>query len=363
MTAGALGGWAVGRAEAALHGWWREEGRPQVASLDWEQYGRMAQAVCCSLSPRPSFGQFTYRHHPPEERGGKPYDMPLSYFDSGGEGEPLIAIGGLINVVQRFEFMAIDAQPEVRVIAVDLAGRGRSGWMRDIEDYGMDSYIEQLEQCMDHFGLSACSLCGSSMGGSIAIRFASLYPERVRRIVLNDSAPYIPVERRTHRAKAVARHYVFSSPAQMIRRTGAASKPFGPIPESSLLHVSYHQTRWSGKENGRMYRHDLRAMLSYKEEAKQSLDLWREWSEVRCPVLLLHGMLSDATTPDTIDRMRGHDGLSVLHIADTGHTPPLYEGLLTRQIVSWLLNDEPFAEDRHHQLATTADKRVFAGAG
>lgn len=362
MTADGPDDSAVGRTEAALHDWWRGEGRPPAASLQWEQYERMAQAIGDSLGPRPDLGQFIYRHQPPEMQEDKPYEMPLSYLDAGGEGEPLIAIGGLINVVQRFEFMAIDALPEVRVIALDLAGRGRSGWMRDIEDYGMDSYVEQLGQCMDHLGLSSCSLCGSSMGGSIAIRFASLYPDRVRRIVLNDSAPFIPVERRTRRARAVARYYVFSSPAQMVRRTGAASKPFGPVPESSLLHIGYHQTRWSGRENGRVYRHDLRAMLAYREEAKQSLDLWREWSGVRCPVLLLHGMLSDATSPESIERMRGHGGLSVLHVADTGHTPQLYEGALIRQVVDWMMNDEPFAEDRHHQPAALAGERVFAGA-
>lgn len=352
---------AVGRAETALRGWWLEEGEPSPNSLSWEHYGRLIKAIDRTLEPHFRTGQFIYRHDSAGD-GGKPYEVPLSFLDAGGEGDAVVAIGGLINVVQRFSWMAADALQEVRVIAIDLAGRGRSGWLRDLEDYSLDTYVAQLGQCLDHFGFDSCTLCGSSLGGSIALRFASKFPSRVRRIVLNDSAPFLPAERRVRRARAVARHYVFSSPGQMIRRTGAASKPFGPVPDSVLLYTGHHQTRWSGSENGRVYRHDLRAMVAYRTEAQDCLDLWREWSEVECPVLLLHGMQSDAISGKVIDRMREHQGLSVLHVANTGHTPPLCDGDLTRRIVDWMQDDKPFEEDRHHQPTSLEGERVFAVA-
>lgn len=355
-------GFAAERGEAAMLDQHHRLGAPATAELTWSQYGRLVEAVDNALEPRPPMRSFAYRHAPVGDDGGKPYEVPLSYFDAGGGGEPVVAVGGLVNVVQRFEFMALDALPELRLIALDLAGRGRSGWLRDIEDYGLDTYVEQLAQCLDRLGIDACTLCGSSLGGSIAIRYAARNPERVRRIVLNDSAPFIPVERRARRARAVARHYVFSSPHQMIRRTGAASKPFGPVPESVLLHTCHYQTRWSDTEDGRVYRHDLRAMEAYRVEARASLDLWREWEAIRCPVLLLHGELSDATSEKTIDRMRRHDGLSVLHVADTGHTPPLCDGTLTRRVVDWVLDDTPFAEDGRHQPPTLSARPVFADA-
>ena len=104
----------------------------------------------------------------------------------------------------------------------------------------------------------------------------------------------------------------------MFRRTGAAAKHEGPAPDAVLLHSAHNKTCWSENENGRIYRHDLRAMLAYRAEADSSLDLWNEWNQLRCPVLLLHGTQSDSTTNETVDRMRNHDNISVIHVEDTG---------------------------------------------
>ena len=67
---------------------------------------------------------------------------------------------------------------------------------------------------------------------------------------------------------------------------------------------------------------------------------------MQCPVLLIHGVESDATTEETITRMRGHGGLSVIHVPDTGHTPTLSDGLLIGEVARWVHDDRPFGEDR-----------------
>lgn len=344
---------AVAQATEALLDWYRSVGSPRLATFDWARYEAMIAAVADAIPRRPVPRSLLYEHpvtcQHPEFGIGKPYPVPTSYSDSETDGEVVIAIGGLVNVVQRFDFMASDAAPALRILSLDLAGRGLSGWLVDLSDYGLDTYVEQLRQFMDTLRLDSCTLCGSSLGGSIAIRFAARHPDRVRRLVLNDSAPYIPVERRARRAKAVARHYVFRRPDEMIRKTAAASKHFGAVPEAVLLHTGFAQTCWSETEGGRIYRHDLRALLAYREEARVSLDLWEDWAEVECPVLLLHGMLSDATSEETIEEMRASKNLSVLHIADTGHTPTLSDSELTAAIVEWIQHDQQFASDRYFQ--------------
>ena len=338
------------RAELALRGRYEARGAPPPDTLDWDDYEALVEALAAGLGDRPPMHSFTYEHpvhlQDPDDGVGKPYVVRLAYSDSGGDGEPLIAIGGLTNVAQRFDFLTLDAAPALRVIGLDLAGRGRSGWLAELSDYHLESYVEQLRQLMNHLGLSSCTLLGSSLGGSIAIRFAARYPERVRRIVLNDSSPYIPVERRARRARAVARHYVFRNPAELFRRTGAAVKHSGPAPDAVLLHGAHHRTRWSDGEAGRVYRHDLRALLAYRTEARGSLDMWNDWSRVKCPVLLIHGLRSDATSDETIARMRNLDGLSVIHVPDAGHTPTLSDAGLIAEVVRWACDDQPFGEDR-----------------
>ena len=341
---------AAHRADSALREVYAARGSRPPSTLDWDDYDALIAALAAGLGDQPVMRSFAYEHpvrlQDPDTGVGKPYAVRLAYSDPGGNGEPLIAIGGLTSVAQRFDFLALDAAPTLRVIGLDLAGRGRSGWLSELSDYQLETYVEQLKQLVDHLGLASCTLLGSSLGGSIAIRFASRRPERVRRIVLNDSGPYIPVERRARRARAVARHYVFRSPAEVFRRTGAAARHSGPAPDAVLLHTTHHRTRWSDEEAGRVYRHDLRALLAYRAEARNSLDLWDDWAAVRCPVLLIHGVQSDATSDETIARMRSRDGLSVIHVPDTGHTPTLSDGMLIDEVVRWVHDDRPFEADR-----------------
>ena len=341
---------AARRADRALSETYAALGSPHPTSLTWDDYDALVEAIDAGLGGSPAASGFTYEHpehlQDPDTGVGKPYVVRLTYSDPGGGGEPVVAMGGLTNVAQRFDFLSLDAAPALRVVGMEFAGRGRSGWLAEISDYHLDAYVEQLRQLLGHLEFDSCTLLGSSLGGSTAIRFAARYPERVRRLVLNDSGPFIPVERRARRAKAVGRHYVFASPGEVFRRTGAAQRHSGPAPDAVLLHTAHHRTRWSDEERGRVYRHDLRALLAYRAEARSSLDLWDDWTRVQCPVLLIHGVESDATSDETIARMRGVGGLSVIHVPRTGHTPTLCDAELIEEIVRWVQDDRPFDEDR-----------------
>jgi pimeloyl-ACP methyl ester carboxylesterase len=77
-------------------------------------------------------------------------------------------------------------------------------------------------------------------------------------------------------------------------------------------------------------------MLAYRDEAAMSIDQWDDWAGVRCPVLLLHGMASDALTAGTIARMQRSQPLTVVHLPDTGHTPVLADRDQTEFIGAWL---------------------------
>ncbi len=339
-------------------------GSPAIAQMHWEQYEILVRGMHQSIHTWPARHRFAYRHPIALQNNpfsvGKEFTVPIAYSDLGGDGLPLVAIGGLINVAQRFDFLAMDVTPAIRAIGLDLSGRGHSGWMMEISDYAMETYIEQLHQFLNYMEFESCALLGSSLGGSTAIAFAARYPHRVSRIVLNDSTPYIPRERRQRRAAAVARHYVFSTPAQLFRRTGIATKHKGPVTDAAALHYADSVTCWSDNESGRVYRHDLRALLAYRAQASQSLDIWDEWDQVNCPILLLHGTESDATLLESIDRMRYKKNLSVIHVHKTGHTPSLSDGILNEHIVQWLLDDRPFDQDFQYEPATSWTKVLYA---
>ena len=73
---------------------------------------------------------------------------------------------------------------DVRVIAPDLRGRGRSN---DVAGpAGLAVHADDLELLLDAVGVSRAIVAGHSMGGFVSIVFAHRHPERVSRLVLVD---------------------------------------------------------------------------------------------------------------------------------------------------------------------------------
>ena len=291
-------------------------------------------------------GKFDLRHfdyhHPvrlqkTELRFRKPYPVRVAYTDWGELSSPVVVcVGGVANSAMRFNYLASDLESAYRVICMDWVGRGRSGWMADQRDYSLATYVEQIRQLVDHLASGPVILLGSSLGGSAAIEFAARHPSMVSRLILNDIGPYIPKKRRARRSQTLARHYVFREPADLLRKIGASQKNDGPVSDDIRFNVTFHQTRWSDEESGRVYRHDVRALQAYKEDAQKSLTQWRLWDKLRCPVLVIHGMLSDALLEPTIKRMQRKKTVCVMHVPDTGHTPVLSDRNQNHFIRDWL---------------------------
>jgi pimeloyl-ACP methyl ester carboxylesterase len=106
----------------------------------------------------------------------------------GGTGRPLVLVHGLgsrgadwANLIPRL----IDGGH--RVYALDLLGYGRSAQPRDAS-YSISNQAVMVEGFLDSQHLHQVDLAGWSMGGWIAMRIALQQPERIRRLVLLDSA-------------------------------------------------------------------------------------------------------------------------------------------------------------------------------
>jgi pimeloyl-ACP methyl ester carboxylesterase len=106
----------------------------------------------------------------------------------GGTGRPLVLVHGLgsraldwANLIPRL------MQGGHRVYAVDLLGYGSSAQPRDA-GYSIAEQAAMVEGFLDSQHLQQVDLAGWSMGGWIAMRVALQQPERIRRLVLLDSA-------------------------------------------------------------------------------------------------------------------------------------------------------------------------------
>jgi pimeloyl-ACP methyl ester carboxylesterase len=117
------------------------------------------------------------------------------------------------------------------------------------------------------------------------------------------------------------------------------------VSDDIRFNLTFHQTRWSDEEGGRIYRHDVRALQAYRLSARRSLQQWTQWRHVHCPVLLIHGLQSDALLPSTIDRMVRGKQATIMHLPETGHAPLLADRNQIAFIREWLRGEHaPGAE-------------------
>jgi pimeloyl-ACP methyl ester carboxylesterase len=316
-------------------------GRRRVLT-SWNEYLAVASQVVGRFR-----GQYQLRHfdyvHPTRLQPGtarrlkRPYPVSVAYADWGPADAPVvICCGGVASVAMRFNYLASDLADRFRLICVDWVGRGRSGWLAAEGDYSLATYAEQLRQLIVHLGHKPVTVIGSSLGGSAAIELASRHPKLIERLILNDVGPHIPARRRRRRADTLARHYVFREPSDMLRRIGASQKNDGPVSDDIRFNLTFHQTRWSDDENGRVYRHDVRALQAYRRDAQNSLLQWKQWRNVRCPILLIHGLQSDCLFDATIRRMSRGKQVALMHLPDTGHAPLLADRNQIHFIRRWL---------------------------
>ena len=104
------------------------------------------------------------------------------YYETHGEGEPLLLLHGGLGHIGMFEPVLPTLAAERRVIGVDLHGHGRT----ELGD-GPISLIDMgddLAVILKELGYEEVDVLGYSLGGGVAFRFAVQHPEMVRRLAL-----------------------------------------------------------------------------------------------------------------------------------------------------------------------------------
>jgi pimeloyl-ACP methyl ester carboxylesterase len=103
-------------------------------------------------------------------------------YEERGTGEPVILLHGWNGSRKQWMLNLKALAPRFRVFAPDLPGYGDSE--ENAFPYTLDGMASFLEAMRTAFRLPSFHLVGHSMGGCISIRYAALYPDRVRRLVL-----------------------------------------------------------------------------------------------------------------------------------------------------------------------------------
>src|SRR5438552_1214348 len=109
-------------------------------------------------------------------------DGPVHYADFGGTGPTLVLVHGLGGSHVNWMAVAPALARDARVLAVDLAGFGRTPLGERSADVHANRIL--LDRFLEGVAAGPAVLVGNSMGGLVAMMEAALAPERVAGLVL-----------------------------------------------------------------------------------------------------------------------------------------------------------------------------------
>ena len=104
-----------------------------------------------------------------------------------GEGKPLLIIHGYLGMSDNWKTLATQFVSEgFQTHALDLRNHGRSFHS---DEFTYEAMVQDiLEYCQEN-NLDKVSIIGHSMGGKLAMFFASKYPEMIDKLIIADIGP------------------------------------------------------------------------------------------------------------------------------------------------------------------------------
>ena len=124
-------------------------------------------------------------------------------YTSLGKGSVVVLLHGFLENLTMWHKIAPILAKKNRVITIDLLGHGKTenlSYIHSMEDQAM-----MVKALLKHLKLRRYTLIGHSLGGYIALAFAELYKENIKKIVLmNSTALADTPEKQKNRNRAIA---------------------------------------------------------------------------------------------------------------------------------------------------------------
>jgi pimeloyl-ACP methyl ester carboxylesterase len=103
-----------------------------------------------------------------------------------GEGEPLILLHGGGGHAEAYSRNLIRLGRNFRAMAIDMVWHGLSSKPPFMGE-AVPVYADQVIDLLDTMGIASAHIEGEAIGGRVAMRLAIHYPERVKKLILNNT--------------------------------------------------------------------------------------------------------------------------------------------------------------------------------
>lgn len=227
-------------------------------------------------------------------------------------GRPVVLIHGLMGFAANWGKIWPKLEDARPVLVFDQRGHGRSA--KPLTGYSPAEYADDLKRLLDHIGWGKVHVVGHSMGGRVALRFCSLFPDRATTLTMEDSG----AEARPDRLRWIT-DLLGSIPTPFISREAAKSffeTNFSHDPMTgSFLHANL-ETKPDGTLDWRFH---APGMIETVDTGRK-IDALEEFRGLTLPTLLIRGSRSEEFRADEADRMRNsRPGVELRTIEGAGH--------------------------------------------
>lgn len=115
-------------------------------------------------------------------------DMDVHYRIS-GQGMPLVLIHGTGSSLHTWEGWTNILSENFQVISLDMPAFGLTGPSPE-KLYSLENYAYFLDSFLSKLQIDSFYLAGNSLGGAISWKYASLFPDKVKKMILIDASGY-----------------------------------------------------------------------------------------------------------------------------------------------------------------------------
>ncbi len=268
--------------------------------------------------------------HGPTSRTFFSQRLRLHYADWGNpDAPPLLLVHGGRDHCRNWDWIADRLKKDWHIIAPDLRGHGDSQWSTT-GTYSMEGYLCDLAQLIDQQSLAPVTVIAHSLGGNISLRYAGIFPDKIKKLIAIEGLGLSP----KLRAERLAKPFDERMRAWIAEQRGLS----GRLPRRyTTLEDAFQRMRDENKHlSADQARHLTQHGVNQNEDGTYSWkfdnyvrvfppvdmasgDVEQLWSRITCPTLLVYGKESWASNPEQDGRIQHFKTARVTLFENAGH--------------------------------------------